>query len=120
MQSVLGSTIGSAMRSPTAGAWALAALLLCAGPATGQTARISEAVRTLETYPFSEPDPVPVLARDPRLYPYHTFAGYAATSEPREWTVVTLENDWIEVHVLPEVGGKVWGAVVKETGHGFI
>ena len=98
----------------------LATILLWAGPVVGQTARISESVRTLETYPFSEPNPVPILTRDARLYPYHAFDGYAATSEPREWTVVTLENDWIEVYVLPEVGGKVWGAVVKETGHEFI
>ncbi|WP_419161296.1 DUF5107 domain-containing protein [Candidatus Palauibacter sp.] len=90
----------------------------CAGP--GPRARISEEVRVLDTYPFSEPNPVPALATDRRLYPYHTFEGYAATSEPREWKVVRMENDLIEVFVLPEVGGKVWGAVVKETGHEFI
>ena len=90
----------------------------CAGP--GPRARISEEVRVLDTYPFSDPNPVPVLATDRRLYPYHTFEGYAATSEPREWKVVRMENDLIEVFVLPEAGGKVWGAVVKETGHEFI
>lgn len=89
-------------------------------PAAAQAAHISEETRTLATYPFSEPDPVPILARDARLYPYHSFEGYAATAEPREWKVVRLENDHIEVFVLPEVGGKVWGAVVKETGHEFI
>ena len=90
----------------------------CAGP--GPRAHISEEVRVIDTYPFSDPNPVPVLATDRRLYPYHTFEGYAATSEPREWKVVTMENDLIEVFVLPEMGGKVWGAVVKETGHEFI
>lgn len=86
----------------------------------GPRARITEEVRTLQTYPFSEPNPVPVLVRDRRLYPYHTFEGYAHISEPRDWTVVTLENEHIQVFVLPEAGGKVWGAVVKETGHEFI
>ncbi len=33
---------------------------------------------------------------------------------------MVLENEYIEVFVLPDVGGKVWGAVVKETGHEFI
>jgi len=93
---------------------------LLAPPAAAQTARISEQTRTLATYPFSDPDPVPILARDARLYPYHSFEGYAVDSEPRDWKVVVLENDYIEVFVLPEVGGKVWGAVVKETGHEFI
>ena len=89
-------------------------------PGAGQTARISEEVRTLSTYPFSEPNPIPILTRDERLYPYHSFEGYSASAEPREWKVVRLENDFIEVFVLPEVGGKVWGAIVKQNGHEFI
>ncbi|MEM7415063.1 MAG: DUF5107 domain-containing protein [Gemmatimonadota bacterium] len=83
-------------------------------------ARISVDRRTLPTYPFGEPDPVPILADDARLYPYHRFAGYAHTPVDREWTVVHLQNEWIELWVLPEVGGKVWGARVKESGHEFI
>ncbi|MDA0329345.1 MAG: DUF5107 domain-containing protein [Gemmatimonadetes bacterium] len=87
---------------------------------THRTARISEETRVLETYSFSEPDAVPILTRDARLYPYHRFVGYAHESAPKEWKVVHLENDYIEVWVLPEVGGKVWGARVKESGHEFI
>jgi tetratricopeptide (TPR) repeat protein len=87
---------------------------------TAQSARISETTRVLTTYPFSEPNPIPILTRDLRLYPYHTFEGYTKDAEQREWKVVHLENDLIEVFVLPEVGGKVWGAIVKETGHEFI
>ena len=98
---------------------ALAGPVSAAAQAPAQ-ARISEEVRVLDTYPFSDPDPVPILAGDPRLYPYHAFRGYSAASEPREWKVVRMENDLIEVFVLPEAGGKVWGAVVKETGHEFI
>jgi tetratricopeptide (TPR) repeat protein len=83
-------------------------------------ARISVERRALMTYPFTEPDPVPILASDARLYPYHRFEGYAHDAEPREWTVVHLENEWIELWVLPEVGGKVWGARVKASGHEFV
>ena len=104
-----------------AGAVVLCAVLpaaSCAPP--GPRARVSEEMRVLDTYPFSDPNPVPALATDRRLYPYHTFEGYAAAPEPREWKVVRMENDLIEVFVLPEVGGKVWGAVVKATGHEFI
>ncbi|HCK60447.1 MAG TPA: hypothetical protein DHW11_04420 [Gemmatimonadetes bacterium] len=87
----------------------------------GQTrATVAEERIALATYPYSDANPIPVLTQDPRLYPYHKFEGYAHESELREWTVVTLENDWIEVWVLPEVGGKVWGARVKATGHEFI
>ena len=111
----------------------LFAMLLLATPAphfavVGQTparatvarATVGEEVRVLETYPFFDPNPVPVLVRDARLYPYHTFEGYSAESEPREWKVVVLENALVRVFVLPEIGGKVWGAVVKETGREFV
>lgn len=88
--------------------------------AAAQTARIWEERRVITTYPYSEPNPIPILTRDPRLYPYHSFEGYSHDGAPREWKVIHLENEYIEVFVLPEVGGKVWGAVVKETGHEFI
>lgn len=109
-------------RTPSFASIVCAATLLVAPPsvASAQTARISEDVRSIATYPFDEPNPVPMLTRDARLYPYHSFEGYSATSLPRDWKVVTLENEWIQVFVLPEVGGKVWGAVVKKTGHEFI
>jgi len=86
----------------------------------GARSEIREEIRTILTYPFSEPDPVPILVRDPRLYPYHAFEGYTDTPEARDWTVVTLENEYVQLFILPEAGGKVWGAVVKETGHEFI
>jgi len=97
-------------------------LAVCGGSVNGQEprARISEELRALDTYPFSQPDPVPILVRDTRLYPYHRFTGYAHDSTPREWKVVHLENDHIELWVLPQIGGKVWGARVKQTGHEFI
>ena len=125
MRDVWTQDIGDRMKSEfrcgpasTAILCAVLAAASCAPP--GPRARISEEERVLDTYPFSDPNPVPVLATDRRLYPYHTFEGYAATPEPREWRVVRMENDLIEVFVLPEVGGKVWGAVVKATGHEFI
>ncbi len=107
-------------REPLATAILCVVLTAASCAPSGPRARISEEERVLDTYPFSDPNPVPVLATDRRLYPYHTFEGYAATPEPREWKVVRMENDLIEVFVLPEVGGKVWGAVVKATGHEFI
>lgn len=87
---------------------------------TPARARVHLDTRQIPTYPFSEPNPIPILAKDTRLYPYFSFEGYAHESVPKPWTVVTLENDWIEVKILPEVGGKVWGARVKKTGHDFI
>ncbi len=111
------------MASRVASSAALAAVVVfsaAAEPQVGQRARVSEEIRVLDTYPFSDPNPIPVLGADRRLYPYHTFEGYSATSRPQEWKVVKMGNDLIELFILPEVGGKVWGAIVKETGQEFI
>ena len=98
----------------------IVALATLAASGGAQTARISEETRVITSYPFSEPNRIPMLTRDTRLYPYHSFEGYTNEGVPHEWKVVHLENDLIEVFVLPEVGGKVWGAVVKRTGHEFV
>ena len=54
-------------------------------------ASISVEIRSIETYPFSDPNPVPILASDTRLYPYHRFEGYAHASEPGD---VVIANNW--------------------------
>lgn len=83
-------------------------------------ASVKEEMVELKTYPFSTPDPNPILGDNPKIYPYHKFIGYSHDSTMKEWKVVTLENDYIKVFVLPEVGGKVWGAIDKRNGEEFI
>ncbi|MCQ2389402.1 MAG: DUF5107 domain-containing protein, partial [Kiritimatiellae bacterium] len=70
------------------------------------------------TYPFSDPDPVP--ATDKPRYPYFFFDGSTATAVTQRWRTVTLESDRLRVTAMPDVGGKVWGAVDKKTGREFI
>ena len=76
--------------------------------------------KIIVTYPFSDPSPIPILASDKRLYPYHKFLGYSDTSEKKKWKVVTMENEFVEIYILPDVGGKVWGAVDKSNNQEFI
>lgn len=76
--------------------------------------------KIIVTYPFSDPSPIPILASDKRLYPYHKFLGYSDTSEEKKWKVVTMENEFVEIYILPDVGGKVWGAVDKSNNQEFI
>ncbi|MBN2505570.1 MAG: DUF5107 domain-containing protein [Verrucomicrobia bacterium] len=86
-------------------------------PAGAERATVREYRRTFRTYPFSDPDPIP---HGGRIYPYYRFDGFTDRAEDREWTVVELENRWIRVTVLPEIGGKIWSAVEKSTGKGFL
>ncbi len=83
-----------------------------------QPARITVYKKTFTTYPFSDPDPVPNPSAG--IYPYNRFDGYTNTPVQKEWKVVELENDFIRVMILPEIGGKVWSAVEKKSGKEFI
>ncbi|MEO7489309.1 MAG: DUF5107 domain-containing protein, partial [Ferruginibacter sp.] len=86
-----------------------------------QKTTITEESRELLTYPFSDANPVPILTGSHKnIYPYHSFDGYAVTGKKQAWKVIKLENDYIEVYVLPQAGGKVWGAIEKSTGKEFI
>ena len=70
------------------------------------------------TYGFSDPDPV--AHTESPLYPYFRFDGSVAKSMPKRWKAVILENEKIKVTMLPEIGGKVWGAEDKATGRAFL
>lgn len=80
-------------------------------------AKINEYQKVFKTYPFSDPDPIPEVGK---IYPYYRFDGYTNKPVNKEWKVVELENDYIKVIILPEVGGKIWGAFEKTTGKSFL
>ena len=74
--------------------------------------------KVFTTYPFDDPDPVPATAE--KRYPYFRYDGSTDSAESRTWKTVTLENDRISVTILPEVGGKVWGAYDKVAKRDFL
>lgn len=79
---------------------------------------VREYKKIFTTYPFSDPDPVP--KPDSKIYPYYRFDGFTDAPVQKEWKVVELENDYIKLMILPEVGGKIWSATEKSTGKDFI
>jgi len=99
----------------------LFAFLIVSQMLMAQKASITVESRDILTYPYSDPNPVPVLSEGrSEIYPYHSFNGYSLTGQMQKWKVIKLENDYIEVYVMPSDGGKVWGAIEKSTGKEFI
>ena len=89
----------------------------------GQNSIIREESKSILTYPYSDPNPLPTMAINSMVsafYPYYVFDGYTDKGVKKDWNVVTLENEFITLTVLPEVGGKVWGAIEKSTGGEFV
>ncbi len=96
---------------------------LFAMPLYAQNISITEELQTIKTYPFSDYNPLPAMVISKKVslfYPYSMIDGYTDKGINKKWKVVTLENDFINVTVLPEVGGKVMGAIEKSTGKEFI
>jgi predicted Zn-dependent protease len=79
---------------------------------------VKEYKKYFTTYPFSDPDPVP--KPETKIYPYYRFDGFTDKAIQKEWKVVEMENDYIKLVILPEVGGKIWSATEKSTGKDFI
>ncbi len=80
-------------------------------------ATIKEYSRVFKTYPYSDPDPIASMTR---YYPYFRFDGFTAQPVDKAWKVVELSNDYLQILILPEIGGKVWAAIEKTTGKSFI
>ena len=78
---------------------------------------IKEYQKSFVTYPFSDPDPI---ASQTAIYPYYRFDGFTNNPINKEWTVVEMENEFIKVVILPEIGGKIWTAIDKTTGKEFL
>ena len=85
-----------------------------------QESKITERSVEFPTYFFGDPNPLPAFLFNPKIYPYHKFQGYEFEKSNRTFKKITLENQWIEVEIFPEIGGKVWGAVDKSNGNEFI
>ena len=50
----------------------------------GQEASIEVLEMTISTYPFHDPNPVPILTENPKIYPYHKFDGYSVSSNTQK------------------------------------
>jgi len=96
---------------------AFVCILFSKGNAQFGPVTVKEFNKTFTTYPFSDPDPV---ARMTKIYPYFRYDGFTDKPIQKEWKVVQLENDFIRIMILPEIGGKIWSATEKSTGKEFL
>jgi hypothetical protein len=78
---------------------------------------VKEYQKAYTTYPFSNPNPIPDLGN---IYPYFRYDGFTDKPVSQKWKVVVLENDFIKVMIMPQIGGKIWTAIDKKNGKPFI
>ena len=86
---------------------------------------IREGSIDLPSYEISAPEKSPVFdckwsyQRARRsIYPYALNDNlYAQTSVKRSWKALYLENEWVKLCVLPEIGGRLFYAIDKTNGY---
>lgn len=73
--------------------------------------------KLIKTYPYRDANPIP---QNNIIYPYYRFDLFTNNSVLKSWKVIELENQYIRVLILPEIGGKIWTAIEKSTDKPFI
>lgn len=81
----------------------------------------------IPTYPIGQPDKNPVFLEkrvyqgtSGVVYPYPVIERVADEKEERAWTALFLENRYLKIMILPELGGRVQMALDKTNNYHFI
>jgi len=99
---------------------------LMAAPVLGQ-AVAREVTIVIPTYEVGPPEPNPIFyagrayqgAKGP-VYPYPLLDKLTDVKRDRAYRIIYLENEYVRVGVLPEIGGRIFEAVDKTNGFDFI
>ncbi|MGW8314101.1 MAG: DUF5107 domain-containing protein [Bacteroidales bacterium] len=90
-------------------------------------AKIWEEPVVLPTYLVDEPDRIPRFyegrayqGAQGKVYPYPIYESLSDTRVEKEYDMVFLENEYIRLELLPEIGGRLFAAMDKTNGYDFI
>lgn len=92
---------------------------LCSSPPP-TAVRISEESIKLSTFPYERyqsPAFDPLYAWPYQRFDYERFRAEAPQPELRSYRALVLENEYLKVTVLPELGGRIWRVVHKPSGN---
>src|SRR5512137_1681083 len=105
---------------------AMAAVIMGPRPAAAQV-RAWEDTIVLPTYEIGPSEPNPIFysgrayqsAKGP-IYPYPLLDKLTDVKRDKTYRILTLENEYVRIGVLPEIGGRIFEAVDKTNGYDFV
>ena len=80
----------------------------------------------IPTYLIGPPDPNPQFyfggqsqGAEHRIYPYPAYDNLTTEKVNKTYKMVYLENEYVKVGILPEIGGRIFEAIDKTNGYNF-
>jgi len=81
---------------------------------------------SIPTYPAQEPDPNPMFLEkrvyqgsSGKVYPNPFTDRVSLTKEEKSWRAIFLENEFVQLMILPEIGGRIHTATDKTNQYDF-
>jgi tetratricopeptide (TPR) repeat protein len=99
---------------------------LGAAPAAAQVKAWEDTI-VIPTYELGPPEPNPIFysgrayqgAKGP-VYPYPLLDKLSDVKRDKTYRILYLENEYVRIGVLPEIGGRIFEAVDKTNGYDFV
>lgn len=110
-------------------AWIVLVLLLLPRIARAESkpVKVWEQEVAIPTYAAGEPEPNPIFyfgrasqGAQGRVYPYPLYDSLTNVKTDKTYRMVYLENEYVRIGILPEIGGRLFEAVDKSNNYDFI
>ncbi|WP_370452198.1 DUF5107 domain-containing protein [Cohnella sp. AR92] len=92
-----------------------------------ERARVWEAVVSIPTYGVGQPDKNPMFLEkrvyqgsSGRVYPHPVIDKIEDEKKPQDYRIVYLENEYVRIEIMPELGGRIYRAVDKTNDYDFV
>lgn len=104
----------------------LSILLLCAAPLLGQQVNMRSVTEKIPTYPIGAPEIDPIFftgrvyqGAEGYIYPYPLYDVLTEEKTEQEYNVLRLDNQYVDISILPEIGGRIFAAADKTNNYPF-
>ncbi|HPG41793.1 MAG TPA: DUF5107 domain-containing protein [bacterium] len=101
-------------------------LLLCLTGTLPAQVTVTEDSLTLPTYIADPPNPMPRFYEgrshqgvQRHIYPYPYNDNLTRNKQDKKYNMITLENDYIKIGIMPGMGGRIFEGIDKTNGYNF-
>lgn len=101
-------------------------LLLSAAPLFGQQVNMKAVSEKIPTYQIGNPEIDPIFftgrvyqGAEGYIYPYPLYDVLTEKKTEQEYNVLRLDNQYVDISILPEIGGRIFAAADKTNNYPF-